>query len=115
MSIPLGSVSLAGASISGVATVLTKKYQRKLAKVTKLTDMVTSALAVFEARVSKVLNDGRVDEQEFNMIQALHFGSLNDLSNVDCKMEVEIRSQLQKSQQEEINDLKKELRKRDAS
>ena len=32
-----------------------------------------------------------------------------------CKMEAEIRSPLQESQQEEIIDLKKELRKRDAS
>ena len=30
VSIPLGVVSLAGASVSGVATALTKKYQKKL-------------------------------------------------------------------------------------
>ena len=47
VNIPLGAVSLAGASVSGVATVLTKKYQKKLAKATKLTDIVTSALAVY--------------------------------------------------------------------
>ena len=34
MSIPLGAISLAGASVSGVATPLTKKYQKELAKVT---------------------------------------------------------------------------------
>ena len=48
MSIPLGTVSLAGVNISGMATALTKKYQKKLAKVTKLVDIMTSALAVFE-------------------------------------------------------------------
>ena len=46
VSIPLGAISLAGAGISGVSTALTKKYQKKLSKVTKLTDKVTSALAV---------------------------------------------------------------------
>ena len=48
VSIPLGAVSLAGASVSGVTTALTKKYQKKLTKVTKLTDIITSAIAVFE-------------------------------------------------------------------
>ena len=33
VSIPLGVVPLAGASVSGVTTALTKKYQKKLTKV----------------------------------------------------------------------------------
>ena len=37
MSILLGEVSLAGASVSGIARVLTKKYQHRLMKITKLT------------------------------------------------------------------------------
>ena len=41
MSIPLGAISLAGVSVSGVATALTKKYQKEPAKVTKLTDIVS--------------------------------------------------------------------------
>ena len=32
VSIPWGAVSLAGASVSGVTTALTKKYQKKLSK-----------------------------------------------------------------------------------
>ena len=63
VSIPLGAISLAGASVSGIATALTKEYQKKLTKVTKLTDIITSALAVFEMSVSKVLKDGKIDEQ----------------------------------------------------
>ena len=58
VSIPLGAVSLAGASVGGIATVLTKRYQKKLAKVLKLTNIVTLALAVFKISVSKVLKDG---------------------------------------------------------
>ena len=62
VSIPLDAVSMAGASVSGMATALTKKYQKKLVKFTKLTDIITSALAVFETSISKALNNGEIDE-----------------------------------------------------
>ena len=94
VSIPLGAISLAGVSVSGVAMVLTKKYQKKLAKVTKLTDIVTSALAVSETSIFKALNDAKIDEREFDMIQTLYLKTLNELANIDNKMEAEIRSQL---------------------
>ena len=109
VSIPLGAVSLTGAGISGVTTILTKKYQKKLSKVAQLIDTVTSALAVFEMSVSKALNDGRVDEREFSMLQELHLRVLNELSSLDRKMEAETRTQLQKSLLEEISDLKRKV------
>ena len=109
VSVPLGAISLAGASISGVTTVLTKKYQKKLLKVTTLTDIVTSALAVFETSVSKVLNNGKIDEEEFSMLQKLHLKTLDELPNVDHKMEAENRNQFEKSLLEEINNIKKTL------
>ena len=68
VSIYLGAISLAGASVSGMAKVLTKKYQKKLMKVTKLVNIMTSALAMFKTSVSKVLNNGRIDELEFIML-----------------------------------------------
>ena len=105
ISIHMGTVSLAGVSVSGVVLVLTKKYPKKLVKATKLIDIVTSALALFETLVPKVLKDGKINELEFNMIQNLYYESLNDPSDIDHKMEAEIRSQLQKSLQEEINNL----------
>ena len=81
VSIPLSAVSLAGASISCVAMVLTKKYQRNSRKSRiKLVNIVISALAVFETSVSKVLKDGKIDKQEFDMIQKLYYKLLNDLS-----------------------------------
>ena len=79
----------------------------------KLVDKMTSALAVFEMCISKVLNNGRVDEWEFTMLQTFHLGVLNDLSNVDHKMEAETRAQLK--HMEEINDLKKAKRKSNTS
>ena len=96
VSIPLGTVSLAGASVSGVAMVLTKKYQKKLTNIMNLVDIMTSASAVFETSVSKALNDGRVGAQELTMLQTFHLRVLSDLSNVDCNMEAETRTQLQK-------------------
>ena len=114
VSIPLGAISLAGASLSGVTTELTKKYQKKLSKVTKLTDIVTSATAVFEMSLSKVLRNGKIDEEEFNVLQTLYFKTLNKLSNVDRKMGAENRNQLEKCLLEEINDIKKTLGKRNS-
>ena len=43
VSISLGAASLTGAIASGIISTLTKKYQKKLKKVTKLIDIVTPA------------------------------------------------------------------------
>ena len=107
MSIPLGAVSLAGVSVSGVTTVLTKKYQKKLTKVMKLTDIITPALAVFETSVSKVLKNGKINEEEFNLLQTFHLKTLNKLTGVNRKMKAENRNQFEKSLLEEINEIKK--------
>ena len=89
VSIPLGTICLAGASVSGVATALTKKYQKKLSKVMKLTDIITSATAVFERVVSKALRNGKIDEEEFNVLQTFHLKTMNELTSIDRKMKAE--------------------------
>ena len=109
MSIPLGATSLTGAGLSGITTALTRQYQKKLSKVTKLTDIVTSTIAAFETSLSKALRNGKIDEEEFNMLQTLYFKRLNELSDADCKMRAENRNQFEKSLLEEINDIKKTL------
>ena len=96
VSIPLGAVSLAGASISGMATALTKKYQKKLSKVTTLTDIIMPALAVFERCVSKALRNGKIDEEEFNLLQTFYLKMLSELTGIDCAMEAENRCQFEK-------------------
>ena len=48
--------------------MVTKKYQKKLAKLKKLTDIVTLALAVFETSISKVMKDNKIDKPEFTML-----------------------------------------------
>ena len=79
----------------------TKKYQKKLQKVTKLIDIITPALVVFERVVSKSLKDGKINEEEFNMLQTLHLETLNELMGIDRRMEEEKKSLL-----EEIKELK---------
>ena len=66
VSISLGAASLPGAIASGIISTLTKKYQKKLKKVTKLIDMVTPALVVFERFISGA--NGVIDEEEFNTL-----------------------------------------------
>ena len=112
VSIPLGVVSLAGASVSGVATALTSKYQKNLIKVTKLVDIVTSVIVVFETSISKALNNDEIDEREFQVLQNFNLKVINELASIDCKVESETRTQLQKSLLKEINEIKKTLRTR---
>ena len=87
VSIPLGAASLTGAIASGIISMLTKKYPKKLKKVTKLIDIITPALVVFERVVSGALKNGVIEEEEFNMLQTLHLETLNELTGVDRRME----------------------------
>ena len=107
VSISLGAASLTGAIASGIISTLTKKYQKKLRKVTKLIDIVTPALVVFERVISGALKNGIIDEEEFNTLQTLHLETLNELVGVVRRMEAENRSLVEKSQMEEINNMKK--------
>ena len=61
VSMALGAASLAGAIASGIISMLTKKYQRKLKKVTRLIDIVMRATVVFDRVVSAALKDGIID------------------------------------------------------
>ena len=107
VSTALGAASMTGAVSSGIISVLTKKYQKKLKKVMCLIDIVTPALVVFERAVSGALKNGIIDEEEFNTLQTLHLETLNKLTGIDCRMEAEHRSLVEKSLMEEINELKK--------
>ena len=104
------SISLGGAIASGIISTLTKKYQKKLKKVTRLIDIVTPALVLFERVISGALKNGIVDEEEFNALQTLHLETLNESTGVDCRMESENRSLVEKSLMEEINKPKKKSR-----
>ena len=107
VSMALGAASLTGAIASGIISTLTKKYQKKLKKVTHLIDIVTRATVVFDRVISAAIKDGIIDEEEFNTLQTLHLETLNELMGVDCRMEVENRCLVEKSLMEEINELKK--------
>ena len=107
VSMVLGAASMTGAIASGILSVLAEKYKKKLKKVTKLIDIVTPALDVFERVISGALKDGIIDEEEFNTLQTLHLETLNELTGVNGRMEAENRSLVEKSLMEEINELKK--------
>ena len=107
VSILLGVESMTGAIASGIISVLAKKYQKKLKKVTEQIDIITPALVVFERVISGALKDGIIDEEEFNTLQMLHLETLNELTGVDCRMEAENGSLVEKSLMEEINELRK--------
>ena len=107
VSMALGAASLTGAIASGIISMLTKKYQKKLKKVTRLIDIVTWATVVFDRVISAALKDGIIDEEEFNTLQTLHLETLNELTGVNCRMKAENRSLVEKSLMEEINELKK--------
>ena len=78
MSAALGVASMTGAVSSGIILVLTKKYQKKLKKVTHFIDIITPALVIFERVVSGALKNGIIDEEEFNTLQTLHLEMLNE-------------------------------------
>ena len=111
MTAALGEASMTGVIASGIILVLTKKYQQRLKKVMRLTDIVTPALVVFERVVSGSLKDAVIDEEEFNMLQTLYLETLNELTDIDRRMEVEHRFLVEKSLLEEINEIKKSRNK----
>ena len=107
VSVAFGAASMTGAIASGIISMLTKKYQKKLKKVTHLIDIVTRATVIFDRVISGALKNGIIDEEEFNTLQTLHLETLNELTGVDRRMEAENRSLVEKSLMEEINELKK--------
>ena len=112
VSMALGAASLTGVIASGIISMLTKKYQKKLKKVTRLIGIITRATVVFERVISVALKDGIIDEEEFNTLQTLHLETLNELTFIDRRMEAENRSLVKKSLMEEINELKKKQKQK---
>ena len=108
----LGAASMTGAIAGGIISALTKKYQKKLKKVTCLIDIITLASVVFERVVSGALKNGVMDEEEFSTLQTLHLEALNELTGIDRRMEAEHRSLVEESLLEEIKELKKIQRTR---
>ena len=121
VSAALGAASMTRAIASGIISALTKKYQQKLKKVTKLIDIITPALVVFGRVVSGTLKNGvgptgtplvGINEEEFNKLHTLHLETLNKLTGIDHRMEAEHRSLVGKSLLEEIDEAKKNQRTR---
>ena len=97
VSVALGAASLTGVIASGIISTLTKKYQKKLKKVTRLIDIIMCATVIFDRAISAALKDGIINEEEFNTLQMLHLETLKELTCVDHRMEAENRSLVEKS------------------
>ena len=69
VSMAMGAASLTGVIASGIISTLTRKYQKKLKKVTRMIDIITQATVVFERVISGALKDGIIDEEEFTTLQ----------------------------------------------
>ena len=78
VSISLSVASLTGVIASEIISTLTKKYQKKLKKVTKLIDIVTPAAVLFERVVSGALKNGIVDDEE---LTSFRYYTLKHLTN----------------------------------
>ena len=107
VSVALGAAFMTGVIASGIISTLTKKYQKKLKKVTRLIDIIRWATVIFDRVISVALKDGIIDEEEFNTLQTLHLETLNELTGINYRMEAENRSLVKKSLMEEIYELKK--------
>ena len=107
VSAALDAASMTGAIASGIISVLTKKYQKKLKKVMHLIDIVTPALVVFESVVSGTLKNGVIDKEEFNMLQTLHLEMLNEIYWYRLQDGSGAQILSRKSLLEEINKIKK--------
>ena len=107
VSMALGAASLTGVIASGIISTLTKNHQKKLKKVTRLIDIIMRATVVFDRVISVALKDGIIDDEEFNTLQTLHLETLNESTGVNCRMEAENRSLVEKCLMEEINEVKK--------
>ena len=68
VSMVLGAASLIEVIASGIISTLTKKYQKKLKKVTCLIDIVMRVTVVFGRVISVALKNGVIDEEEFNIL-----------------------------------------------
>ena len=69
VSISLGAASMTGAIASGIISTLTKKYQKKLKKVTHLIDIVTPALVVFERVISGAMKNGVINGKSLTLFR----------------------------------------------
>ena len=69
VSMALGAASMTGAIASGIISVLAKKYQKNLKRVTKLIDIVTPALVVFERVISCALKNGVINEESLTLFR----------------------------------------------
>ena len=110
ISASLGVVSTVSACVGACLLLTSKKYKKKLLKCYELSDKITSSLATFETLISLSKDDGTViDAKEFHKLQTLYLQLLTHVRNIDRKMKVETEQNFQKTNMDEITNLKKAM------
>ena len=107
ISASLGVVSTVSTCV-GACLLLTSKTYKKLLKCCKLSDKITTSLAIFETLISLSIHDGYViDAKEFHKLQTLYLQLMTHVRNIDQKMKVQTEENFPKIIMDQILNLKK--------
>ena len=113
ISAPLGVVSTVSSCVGACLLLTSRKYKKKLLKCYELLDKITTSLATFETLISLSIDDDSViDAKEFHKLQALYLQLMTHVRNIDRKMKVQTEENFQKTTMDEINGLKKALKRK---
>ena len=109
----LAIVSIVSTCVGACLLLTSKKYKKKLLKCYELENKITTSLATFETLISLSLDDDTVidhDAKEFHKLQTLYLKLMTHVRNVDQKMKVQTEENFQKTNMDEIVNLKKSYR-----
>ena len=108
ISASLAIVSTVSTCVGACLLLTSRKYKKKLSKCYELLDKITSSLATFETLISLSIDDGTViDAKEFHKLQTLYLQLITHVRDIDRKMKVETEESFQKTNMDEISNLKK--------
>ena len=113
ISASLGAVSTVSPCVGACLLLTSKKYKKKLLKCYELLDKITASLATFETLISLSIDDGSViDAKEFHKFQTLYLQMMTHVRNIDRKMKDQTEENFQKTIMDEINGLRKALKRK---
>ena len=113
ISVSLGVVSTVSTCVGACFLLTSRKYKKKLLKCYELLDKITTSLATFETLISLSIDDDSViDAKEFHKLQTLYLQLMTHVRNVDWKMKVQTEENFQRTIMDEINGLKKALKRK---
>ena len=109
ISASLTIVSTVSTCVGACLLLTSKKYKKKLLKCYELLDKITTPLATFETLISLSIDNSVIDAIEFHKLQTLYLQLMTHVRNIDRKMKVQKEENFQKTNMDEIVNLKKAL------